>query len=224
MSFKAKSLLVWLFATLVTTVVLVPQQVAAASSTYSEEAACEADATCNECYSIGETFNQAFEECYATLDDPYSCDRFMLTACCQHKVSESDCLLNDPFLAVWWTYMSAYSCINVFPSVEGCESIGVVVTSGGSTGLLDTPAPSAAGKAVSEYYEVCRIEKIRPRYLRAKLHVYGAMCREYHYVGADVFGDKTLGGVGGEQNNPSSPRWSRVFSRRKPPARILTGE
>lgn len=157
MSFKVKSLLVWLLATLVATVVLVPQQAAASSSSNDEESACEADVTCSECFSIGDTFNQAYEECYDALDSAHYCTSSMFKACCQHKVSESDCLLNEPFLALWWSYLD--SCPDAFPSVETCASAGVVVTSGGSTGTSDTPAPSAsaAGKAVPEFYALLRI-------------------------------------------------------------------
>lgn len=140
MAFKVNSLLVRLLATLATTAVLVTQQVAA-QDCVDEGPTCEADAVCNECYNVGSTFNQAYEECYASHEDFLSaCDSYMLTACCQHQVSENDCIANEPFLAYWWCEM----CNSAFPSVEACaEVVGIIVTSGGSTGTLDTPAPTA---------------------------------------------------------------------------------
>lgn len=141
MASRGGSVVVWLLATFTIIAVFMPQelQVAACSE---EILTCEGDAVCNECMVVGDTFNQAFEDCNA--DGNSFCLANLQYSCCQHQVLETDCLANDAFVAYWWScWMS--TCDVSYPNADDCsEFLGVPVTSGDVTNTGDTPAPTVA--------------------------------------------------------------------------------
>ncbi|CAN0170824.1 unnamed protein product [Ectocarpus sp. 4 AP-2014] len=141
MASRGGSVVVWLLATFTILKVFMPQelQVAACSE---ETATCEADAVCNECMLVGETFNQEFEDCNAEANA--YCLANLQYSCCQNHVLETDCLANEAFVAYWWScWMS--SCDVSYPNAEDCsEFLGVPVTSGDVTDTGGTPAPTVA--------------------------------------------------------------------------------
>lgn len=150
MAFKIGSLVVRLLAT-TTTMTMVLQKVAGCD----EVDACLADATCAECYTTGDNFNMAFEDCVDTeLDLNTFCNQNLREACCQHLGSDTACLDNPLFVEAWWCFMG--SCDVAYPTVEACSTIGINLTSGGggsSSGAVESPPPTeAAGNRLQHVY------------------------------------------------------------------------
>lgn len=145
MAFKVSSLLVWLLAT-TATITTVLHRVAAQCD---EVLTCEADAVCGEeCWAVGETFNQVFEDCMNA--DPVAfgvCERNIKTACCQTLGSDTDCFANSLYVEAWWCTNNG-GCEWSYPTVQACTEFGVLgVTSGGvgsSADTVESPAPTAA--------------------------------------------------------------------------------
>ncbi|CAM9469044.1 unnamed protein product [Ectocarpus sp. 8 AP-2014] len=141
MASRGGSVVVWLLATFTIRSVFMPQelQVAACSE---EIATCEADAVCNECMVVGDTFNQEFEDCNA--EERGFCLGYLQEACCQNQVLETDCLANEAFVAYWWSCF-LHTCDISYPNANDCsELLGVPVTSGDVTDTGVTPAPTVA--------------------------------------------------------------------------------
>ncbi|CAM9254998.1 unnamed protein product [Ectocarpus sp. 13 AM-2016] len=139
MASRGGSVVVWLLATFTIHTVFMPQelQVAACSE---EIATCEADAVCNECMLVGDTFNQEFEDCNAEGNS--YCLANLQHSCCQNQVLEMDCLANEAFVAYWWSCWM-HTCDISYPNAEDCsEFLGVPVTSGDVTDTGGTPAPT----------------------------------------------------------------------------------
>ncbi|CAN0372066.1 unnamed protein product [Ectocarpus sp. 12 AP-2014] len=153
MASRGGSVVVWLLATFTILTVFMPQelQVAACSE---EIATCEADAVCNECMLVGDTFNQEFEDCNAEGNS--FCLANLQHSCCQNQVLETDCLANEAFVAYWWSCWM-HTCDISYPNAEDCsEFLGVPVTSGDVTDTGGTPAPTVTADELRTFNEATR--------------------------------------------------------------------